>query len=55
MLTEMLLEGFGGSRTNGRERRGPFGGYADIWLPAFYLRLTFAICCRAAVPTGKKL
>ena len=54
MLTEMLLEGFGVSRTNIRE-----DGCLLAALPTFgtrlYLRLTFAICCRAAMPTGKKL
>ena len=54
MLTEMLLEGFGGSRTKRRE-----DGCLLAALPTFgtrlYLRLTFAICCRAAMPPGKKL
>ena len=49
-----LLEGFGVSRTNIRE-----DGCLLAALPTFgtrlYLRLTFAICCRAAMPTGKKL
>jgi len=47
-------DGFGRSQTK-REGNGGLLAAVPTLAPRFYLRLTFRIYCRAAVPTGKKL